>query len=162
MADLLDFFNGGGWAPWPRSSKFVNLSLSYLLLCYVILLWWLFKKENLCMVYFLFIFVRALMFDAVVLCRALMRLQTSHFAEKMVQVGVTILLVWFKRGWTKFRCQDTNIYNLNVLFLLWFLTTSCFCFLVCLSVGEHGGLDNTSSLCNNSFESFCFLSLWRP
>ena len=37
------------WTPWPWSSKFVNLSLSYLLFlvfCYVILLWWLLKKKR--------------------------------------------------------------------------------------------------------------------
>ena len=39
MTDLLDFFIGGDWAPRPWSSKFVNLSLSYLLFlvfCYFI------------------------------------------------------------------------------------------------------------------------------
>jgi len=67
MAELLDFFIRGGWAPRPCSSKFPNLSLSYLLLCYVICCDDCLKRKNLCMVYFWFIFAHALMFDGVVL-----------------------------------------------------------------------------------------------
>jgi len=83
MVYLLDFFIGGNRAPQSWSSKFVNLSLSYLLCIvfyYVILLWWLFsyfgyfvvmivekEKKKKTYAWIVFIFARHLIFYGVVL-----------------------------------------------------------------------------------------------